>query len=680
MLTAGICFLYFSSALADIKADTSDTPLKAQRLELEDVVVTATRTSRASKTVPKNITVISAEDIANSTTVNIVDLLGREANLNIRSTTGNEGKSGIDIRGMGDTYVSNVIVMVDGFRLNSSDMAGPDFLSVPLEEIEKIEIVRGGSAVLYGDGAVGGVINIITRRPEHPFSGKMSLKADCFHSSGARFQAGTRNKNLSLRAAGGYSDSDGYRDNGQLRKKDTSVNLEYGICTALTAGIDVSFMKNRIGLPGPVSFEDAKSRDLRKKTGAPHDFSATEDNRITGKADLETGLGNVLFKFGYRDRVNQYIIGYTPLLSEKDQMDFIDENTIQTSLQHEKKMEMGSFDWNFVYGVDFFDTRYLREDQDAARKNGDTRRLEGFFYNEISLHRKVTLTAGYRYSKFSGKFRDDTYTAVYSPAVLPPPVFIPPQYLYSMWVTGDVLEKKWTNPAWEAGVSWEVLKSLTLFAGASKSYRIPNVDEFALSDSDLHPQSSKHYDAGLRLGVDRTAEISVSVFRMDTQDEIYYGEDPGTGTRVNRNYDETTCRRGIESELKFYPASWLFFWANYSYTRARFEKSNATLPLVPEHMGNIGLEIYPCDQITLAFAGTLSGPKFDGNDLTNTDDAHVLGSTQVFDVKITWHNGSFKTFFGINNLFDQLYTTSSYSGSAYPMPTRSFFLGMEYTF
>ncbi|MBU2429100.1 MAG: Plug domain-containing protein, partial [Proteobacteria bacterium] len=157
MLTAGICFLYFSSALADIKADTSDTPLKAQRLELEDVVVTATRTSRASKTVPKNITVISAEDIANSTTVNIVDLLGREANLNIRSTTGNEGKSGIDIRGMGDTYVSNVIVMVDGFRLNSSDMAGPDFLSVPLEEIEKIEIVRGGSAVLYGDGAVGGV-------------------------------------------------------------------------------------------------------------------------------------------------------------------------------------------------------------------------------------------------------------------------------------------------------------------------------------------------------------------------------------------------------------------------------------------------------------------------------------------------------------------------------------------
>ncbi len=131
---------------------------------MEEVVVTATMIEEPIREIPKNVTVITREDIEQASSNNVVDLLAREANLNLLSFFGTDKRASVDIRGFGATGVSNVVVMVDGFRLNPPDLAGPDFSSVPLDQIERIEIVRGGGSVLYGDGAVGGVINIITKK------------------------------------------------------------------------------------------------------------------------------------------------------------------------------------------------------------------------------------------------------------------------------------------------------------------------------------------------------------------------------------------------------------------------------------------------------------------------------------------------------------------------------------
>jgi len=219
-----------------------------------------------------------------------------------------------------------------------------------------------------------------------------------------------------------------------------------------------------------------------------------------------------------------------------------------------------------------------------------------------------------------------------------------------------------------------------LFASHATSYRIPNVDEFALSDNDLHPQKSRHYDAGVRLKMEYIAELSLTLFDMTTTDEIYYGEDPDTGTSVNRNYDEKTQRRGVETQIKIYPSDWLYIWGNYSYTQAKFELSDTFIPLVPEHLGNIGIEWYLFDSLTLALTGTMASSRYDGNDQANTADDQMLGSYKVFDTKVTWQKENFRLFAGIKNIFDELYVTSAYSGSSYPMPTQSFFFGVEWTY
>ena len=97
------------------------------RFELDEIVVTASATEEPVKFVPRNVTVVTREDIEQAPSKNIVDLLNREAGINLRSLFGSDKQAVIDIRGMGATAASNVVVMVDGIRMNSSDLSGVDF-------------------------------------------------------------------------------------------------------------------------------------------------------------------------------------------------------------------------------------------------------------------------------------------------------------------------------------------------------------------------------------------------------------------------------------------------------------------------------------------------------------------------------------------------------------------------
>src|SRR3954454_14884248 len=111
-------------------------------------------------------TVITSQEIERSPGQTVQDLLAREPGIQVTNLFGqiNGAQTTVDMRGFGATATSNTLVLINGRRLNDIDIAGVDFSAIPKESIERIEITRGNSgAVLYGDGAVGGVINIITK-------------------------------------------------------------------------------------------------------------------------------------------------------------------------------------------------------------------------------------------------------------------------------------------------------------------------------------------------------------------------------------------------------------------------------------------------------------------------------------------------------------------------------------
>ena len=174
---------------------TDDKAGDPSHFELDEIVVTAAKVEEPVKQTPRNVTVITAEDIAESPSNNIIDLLGREAGINVRSLQGTDRQAVIDIRGMGATAASNVVVLVDGVRLNSPDLSGPDLSSISLDQIERIEVVRGSGGVLYGSGAVGGVVNIVTKK------GTLGTQVDASASYGSY---NTIDAWASLR--GGYKD------------------------------------------------------------------------------------------------------------------------------------------------------------------------------------------------------------------------------------------------------------------------------------------------------------------------------------------------------------------------------------------------------------------------------------------------------------------------------------------
>ena len=131
---------------------------------LEEIVVTATRYPQQLDSIPANVSVISAADIEASVARNIPDLLRAEAGLHVNDITGNGQTYTVDIRGFGETAGLNTLVLVDGRRITSADLSGTDWTVIPLDRVDRIEIIRGSrSSVIYGDNASGGVINIITR-------------------------------------------------------------------------------------------------------------------------------------------------------------------------------------------------------------------------------------------------------------------------------------------------------------------------------------------------------------------------------------------------------------------------------------------------------------------------------------------------------------------------------------
>lgn len=653
--------LYAQNTAQDSEKDSA-----LPRFELDEIVVTATRIGEPIQNIPRNVTVITSEDIEQAPSNNIVDLIARESGINLRSFFGNDKQAVVDIRGMGDTATSNVIVMVDGVRLNSPDLTGADFSSIPLDQVERIEIVRGAGSVIYGDGAIGGVINIITKKGQKESEVCLYTSYGSYATFDGRACYRGRVKNLSFTTNADYYSSDGYRDNGYLQKKDASVKTGYDLGDYITIILTGSLHQDKYGLPGPVSKENKDSRQTRISTGRPNDFGKTTDWRVVGGAEMELGRwGSITAKRGYRFRDNSYIIGYSPLISKQDQTDEIDEYTKSLILGYNKDYRVFRLSHRFQCGLDYYETEYVREELSRnQRKNSETKPMGVFLTNNWCLTEDLLLQWGYRYNEYKGRFRTDLRKSFDGD---------------KRWVNGDIMEKKWIHNVYDVGLVYTFRPETTFFTGYATSFRVPNVDEFARANESLQTQEGQHMEFGVRSQLGEPMEFAVTLFHTGIKDEIYFGEDPVTGASFNRNYDETTIRRGVETDIKIYPTYSIYLWGNYSYTEARFEVKETYLPLVPKHKASIGVEWHIFKPLLLSLTGTLVGSRFDGSD-ENNNRYERLDAYKVLDGKLTFEHNGLKIFVGVNNIFDELYSATAYSETYYPMPTRNIYCGIEWRF
>lgn len=142
---------------------SSYTFAEETNIQTDDVVVTASRISQPRESVIADVTVISQDEIERAGQSPIVDLLRSQPGIEITNNGGAGKLSGVFIRG---TNTSDVVVLIDGMRINSATAGITAFENIPLAQIERIEILRGPASSLYGTGAIGGVIQIFTKKGE----------------------------------------------------------------------------------------------------------------------------------------------------------------------------------------------------------------------------------------------------------------------------------------------------------------------------------------------------------------------------------------------------------------------------------------------------------------------------------------------------------------------------------
>ncbi|MCP4636948.1 MAG: TonB-dependent receptor [Methyloversatilis sp.] len=663
-------------------------------LRLDEVVISAPSADDTLRTVPHGVSVITAGDIERAGAQGLGDLLGREAGLNLQSYFGRDKGATVDMRGLGATAVSNVLVLVDGVRLNADDLSGADLSSVALSQVERIEVLRGAGAVRYGDGAVGGIIHVLTKRPRSgPLRGEFGVRSASYDTRELRFSASGGAGPLFGRIDVGRLDGDGYRDNDEQRRRDTAAELRIapdGALSFMDVLLRVSRHTYEYKLPGQVSrerFLSGRAALRRSSTASPLDGGSTDDRKFGTLWRFDLGeFGLIEFQADHRTRDNPYLIGVNPAQPLSDQQYTIESTRRDVQLRYD--LDYSAFGRAHHFGAGFVtqSSDYLRRDigrtviDQSRLRTGDLNGQAWYAETVFRATDALRLNAGWR----SDDTKSRTEAATYRRTCQFQTVFIPGSGVISVEIPGSCVagleaDSRYASStkshAAELGLSWQPEKALVAFASVSRNFRNPNIDELALASSDLRAQHGRTIEAGVRLQPDDRLSFGLTLFRLRNQDEIYFDS---TGVpSVNRNYELPTVRTGVEVDLRWRIRPGVLFAANAGYVQPRFEGSDADVPLVPRRTANLRIEWTPAETQRLTLSARHAGRRFDGNDTDNRSFA-ALPSYTVFDLALSVRSGAATWSAGVNNLFDKVYSTLAYSSTYYPMPERTAWLGVSW--
>jgi vitamin B12 transporter len=299
----------------------ADTELKTA-----DVFVTATRTPISKKNVIADTTTINEEEIERAGSSSLTDLLQRQPGIEIYNSGGQGKVSSLHIRG---SESDHVVVLIDGLRVNQATSGLTAFENIPLSQIEKIEIVRGASSSLYGAGAIGGVIQIFTKKGVSGFKPYAAIGYGRYDTKTA--QAGIRAGNDSTNYAINISSlsTDGFS---ALKTNDPIFNDKDGYNNLSLSGsinhkfnqdnsIGVNFIKssgnNKYDNRFATSFIDYKNKMDTQAIGINF------NNKITNEWRSDFKIGQSTYKYnGFNGTV------WAPNNSKQNQLSWLNNMSL----------------------------------------------------------------------------------------------------------------------------------------------------------------------------------------------------------------------------------------------------------------------------------------------------------------------------------------------------------------
>jgi vitamin B12 transporter len=604
--------------LAIVAAIAATPALADTSYEPETVVVTATRTEQKREVTGSSVSVIGADDLANQQTVAVTDILSQTPGLTVVRNGGAGQTTTISIRG---AESGQTLALIDGVRINDPSSTDDQAVlgDVLVNSIARIEVLRGPQSTLYGSDAIGGVIDIITRRGgDAPFGVTASAEGGSFDTwhlnAGANgtLSALDYGAGLNWFDSGGTSAADennGNREADGTRNLGATLNTRYRVSDALSVDLRGYYTQSHTAIDGY----------------PPPAYSFRDDAEF-GAASLVSGYAGVdlaLFGGAFRNRLayiatesNRKFFGAFDFLTNA----FSPAENFFAKGDAQRVEYQGTYDFNeddqLTFGAETqrtaLSTQSLQYDPGPTRGE---RRTTGYYAQMQSrLFDQLTLTGGVRLEN------DDEFG---------------------------------THTAVKLAAAWQIPGSgTTLRAVYGDGFKAPSLYQlFSQYRNPFHalkPESA----SGWEVGADQTflgerARAALTLFERHTSNQIDFVSTATPPFGYYENIDRTRAR-GIEVEFDAHLTDTLGLSADYTYLDAADRLTGNALARRPEHSASGSVTWQALPQLTLGAAAVFTGARFDdAANLTRLDGSttvNLFGSYRVF--------AGTELFARVENLFD----------------------------
>ncbi len=611
---------------------------------LDEVSITATRIEESVLDTPPSVTVITAEDMKARGAATVADALQTVPGLIVADYGGQGSVKSLFIRG---STSAQVLVLVDGIRVNTALNGSADLSSIPAENIERIEVLHAGASALYGGDAVGGVVNVITKKKSStPFTLKIENSsyipqasvrdgggkerpdaASLIDAQEASFFAAADSEGVGMSVSGGVARASNdyfYEDeNGDTRKRDNAEILGadgmFGIGLPLLGGefsfnSTVVYQKN--GVPGSITYLSPNAEETNSKISGAVRYSTESffSDIFTFSLSIDGAYSDNRYK--------------NPDTSEDSRHTF---STI--GAEAEQRAFVSDF-LGLLYG-----TSFRHDAADSTDVNRHTREGFGCFVEaDIQPAEAFSLRPAVRYDAYS-----DFPAAV-------------------SWLLGSVIK---------------LSPSDSLKVNLSQSYRPPTFNElywgfdgFEEGNPSLSPETGYSADMGF-LHVTKDLSFGASVFARYVLDVILWqeGED---GVWRTENYGEAFYP-GIETNVHAEIAAGFFAEAGYTFLYS-FSLTDYTfsddirMPWIPTHAVDLTLG-YKTAGFTCTLTGMYRSEKF-----TNAANTESLPQTFVLNGAVRYEvEKNISLSVAVDNILNAGYAVLP----GYPMPGFTIRSGME---
>lgn len=642
-----------------------------QSITEADIVVSGTRSEHSSINIPASITVISAEDIAISGASTVGDALRGYGGIQVSDLYGDGTSAVVDMRGFGESAASNTLVLVDGRRLNNTDIDIPDLSSVSLKDIERIEIIQGSAGALFGDQAVGGVINIITREPES-FSADVKLSGGSYNRSNLRVSVGDRlDAGFSYRVSAETLSTDNYRDHNKVDYNNIFARVGFTYDSGKVF-VELQTIEEEAEQPGALTATDVEQDRTQSLVDFKNDFNDTSTDMV--RFGLQQDIGqHWLFAMEYTDQQadTDFILNFNgcaafmSCVTEPDQ-----ESREQQTLTPRfiGRYDTGAGDLVITAGADAIDSMYEIISDTVNRSNDQE--IESVYVQAVMpASQKFSYTIAGRHAKVENRLIDSG--GVFGSGMYPDGVDIEDDVTVGSF--GFTVKP---SSAWR------------IFARLDQNFRFAKLDEQVFTEAGsigLQTQTGDSVELGAEWRSESDHRLKFVAYQLDLEDEI--GFDPtadgpwGPGTGANVNF-ESTERSGLILEGRFQIIDALALAGSWTEVDAEFSSGvyeGNTVSGVSERIASLSVEV----QFSDSWQGYLQMQHY-GEQFLAGDNANLLPEKEAFNVanlNLRYAPGSWAFNVRVNNLLDEEYSESENAyGAISPSPERNFWISAEYGF